>query len=296
MNDTENEEKSYSVHASFSFVLPPRSETIIAGKLDEALQPNTTGMITAREDLPERYLTIGAAELVKLSEEHTVPIRLMNPTDKPVKIYRRTTLAQFNIVDPDIETFELNGKTEDHAIHCNVQEQTHRDYSSIPDVSNCAFGDRDKERLRNLLHDRHDIFATELKDLRHTSLAQYNITTEGLPIKQRPYQTSPEKRKEIDQKVKEMCDTGIKELSPWKSPVVLVKKNDGTMIFCVDYRKLNAVTKKDSFSLPLITEVLYNLHGTKYSTTLDLKSEYSQINFDPQRKKRRLLQRTHRLN
>lgn len=289
MNNKENEDKIYPVHAPFSFILPPQTETIIQGKLDEALQPHIIGLINARSDLPERYSIIGAAEIVAISKENTVPVRLLNPTAQPVKIYRRTKLAELNIVDQDIETYEMDGKVTNPKKEHEIQEESARDYSSLPDVSKCAFTDPDKERLRNLLYNYRDIFAYKLQDLGRTSLVYHTIDTdENKPIKQRPYRTSPEKREEIDRQVKEMCDQNIAQpsLSPWASPVVLVKKKDGSMRFCVDYRKLNAVTKKDSFPLPLITEVLDSLNATRYYTSLDLKSGYWQIELDPNTKEK----------
>ena len=68
--------------------------------------------------------------------------------------------------------------------------------------------------------------------------------------------------------------------SPWASPIVLVKKKDGGIHFCVDYRQLNQVTKLDVFPLPRIDDTLDLLSGAKYFTTLDLASGYCQVCVD----------------
>ena len=66
-------------------------------------------------------------------------------------------------------------------------------------------------------------------------------------------------------------------ISPLSSPVVLVKKKDGSSRFCVDLGKVNVVRRKDSFPMPLVSDTLDALSGTQYFTTLDLKSDYWQI-------------------
>ena len=65
--------------------------------------------------------------------------------------------------------------------------------------------------------------------------------------------------------------------SPWASPVVIINKKDGSNRFCVDYQKLNAITIKDNYPIPLIEETLETLDGAIYFTSLDLASGYWQI-------------------
>lgn len=80
-----------------------------------------------------------------------------------------------------------------------------------------------------------------------------------------------------------MLKRGIiqESVSPWSFPVVLVKKKNGEMRFCIDFRRMNKITKKDSFPMPLVADTLDALSETKYFTTLDLKSGYWQIAMHP---------------
>ena len=91
-------------------------------------------------------------------------------------------------------------------------------------------------------------------------------------------------RAKINELVKEMIDThsGVVQpsSSPWSSPVILVKKKDGSVHFCLDYRKLNQITKLDEFPLPRIDDTL-DLSGAKYFTMLDLASGYRQVAMEP---------------
>ena len=79
-----------------------------------------------------------------------------------------------------------------------------------------------------------------------------------------------------------MMDIGViwKSSSPWASAVVLIRKNDGGLRFCIDLRWLNARTIKDAYSLPRIDEALYCLGGARIFTSLDLKSGYWQVEMD----------------
>ncbi|GBM02203.1 Transposon Ty3-I Gag-Pol polyprotein [Araneus ventricosus] len=85
-----------------------------------------------------------------------------------------------------------------------------------------------------------------------------------------------------------MVDNGIIEESSgtWASPIVLVKKKDGSTRFCVDYRKLNEITIKDSYPLPRIVDTLDALNGSQWFSTLDLKSGYWQVKIQPEDKEK----------
>ena len=86
----------------------------------------------------------------------------------------------------------------------------------------------------------------------------------------------------MDEMVDAMLKQGVivPSKSPWASPIVLVAKKDGGTHFCIDYQKLNAVTKMDVFPLPHIDDSLDLLSRNKYFTTLDLESGYWQVSMD----------------
>lgn len=117
------------------------------------------------------------------------------------------------------------------------------------------------------------------QELGCTDQAEHVILTESAPIKQRYYRVNPVMQAEIDRQLDEMLRLGVVEVSqsPWSSPIVLVKKKDGSYRFCVDFRKLNSVTVRDSYPLPLVADTLDKLRNAKYLSSLDIKSAYWQI-------------------
>ena len=113
-------------------------------------------------------------------------------------------------------------------------------------------------QLKALLTEYKDVFALAGYELGCTSVVQHSIDTgDPAPIKQYPRHTPFVQRAQIAKLVADMERKGVISpfVSPWASPVVLVTKKDGSTCFCVDFRRLNAITKKDVYPLPRIEDI-----------------------------------------
>jgi hypothetical protein len=99
------------------------------------------------------------------------------------------------------------------------------------------------------------------------------------PIAQRPYRMNPQELEELKKQLADMLSKGLirSSASPWGSPVLFVDKRDGTIRFCVDYRKLNDVTIKNKYPLPKIEDLFDQLNGAKVFSKIDLRTGYHQL-------------------
>ena len=145
-------------------------------------------------------------------------------------------------------------------------------------------GTDDQQKVRNLLLEHHEAFALSETEQGRTDLVQFKIDTgDAIPKKQPVHRVPFAVHNEVQHQLKLMEEMGVVQpsISPWASAIVLVRKKDGTLRFCVDYRSLNSVTKKDTFPLPRIADLLDQLEQSCYFSTLDLASGYWQIKVHP---------------
>ena len=143
-----------------------------------------------------------------------------------------------------------------------------------------------KSKTLELFKEYAHVFALESLDMGHTSLVKHKIKLDNYtPFKER-YRCIPHLFEEVKNHLKEMIQVGAirRSNSPWANAVVLVRKKDGSLHFCIDLRKLNARMIKDAYSLPCIDKTLGCLGGAVIFTSLDLKSGYWQVEMDEESK------------
>ena len=185
--------------------------------------------------------------------------------------------------------------------HCNLLKQwyprTETSYTSIVEDSTelispewqegePRIGDqltgKEKQELEKLLQQYKQVI--DLKPGRAKRTVHKIVTDGSGPIRQRPYRIPPALKKDLCDELQTMLKDGFidESSSEWSSPIVVVKKKDSSNRICVDYRKLNAITKFDAYPMPRIDEMLDAIGNAKYISTLNLAKGYWQIPMDQQ--------------
>ena len=205
-----------------------------------------------------------------------IPLRLLNWRNEAVSIPKGTAVAAMELVADDACATETVAATgEEHSIEV-PEEQRLRLWEMIS-RSGDRLTEEEKEQLFALCLEYNDLFAMGSDDFGRTTALRHKINTEtSAPIRQQARRIPPFRKDEVNKLLDDMLRKEIvtPSQSPWASPVVLVRKKDGSTRFCVDYRKVNAVTWKDAYPLPRIDTTLDTLAGSKWFSTLNLLSGY----------------------
>ena len=105
------------------------------------------------------------------------------------------------------------------------------------------------------------------------------IVSGTVPMSRAPYRMAPTELKELKSQLQELLDKGFirPSVSPWGALVLFVKKKDGTLRMCIDYRQINKVTVKNRYPLPRVEDLFYQLKGAGVFSNIDLRARYYQL-------------------
>ena len=282
----------FKISLAESLTVPPGMEMMVKGKIDDEhglLSHESDLVVESKTDSVLAKQGILVAKSLVNARNGCIPLRVINLNSEPQALHINTVAAT---AEPVVSVTSIEGHDPSH---CdldpdNVRSVTEFDPEELPahlkivwDASVTNLNDEQKRAFFNLLLKHQSVFAKSKYDLGRTDLVEHEIFTgDNRPIKQAARRLPLNKREEAEKQVKEMLENGIIEpsTSPWSSPIVLVKKKDNSTRFCVDYRALNSVTRKDSYPLPRIQDCLDALGGTHWFSSIDLQSGYWQVSMD----------------
>ncbi|KAL6456587.1 hypothetical protein MHYP_G00351310 [Metynnis hypsauchen] len=257
--------------------LPAMSETIITACVSGA---------TAASPVPTDYVgilvpnptcdVVVAHSLSEVQNGMTV-VRVLNTTENDIELLPGQHLGEFHSTSSNNTTIVEEA--------CCMTSTVHSDAVPPVQMDETNLSHSQAQSLKMLLRKYSTVFSMHSEDRGRTGIIKHRIRTgDATPIKQRAYRVTPEQRAEIQNQVDELLKADIIEesYSPWAAPVILVRKKDGTWRFCLDYRKLNAVTIKDSHPLPRVDDALDALSGSAWFSTMDLQHGYWQVEVEEQ--------------
>ena len=265
--------------------LPPLTEMVVPVRMERDVLFSSWGLLEP-VDVP-RFCegVLVARTLVDLREDR-VPLRVMNLTEQEQRLDKGTQLA--NCVS--VASIENASSVVARRVEkCQVPVTLPPHLKDLYDRSVAGLDGDESTRIYQLLVEFSDVFSKGTHDLGSTDLVKHHINTgDAAPIRQAPRRLPLAKKEEAARAVGEMREQGVIEpsASPWSSPIVLVNKKDGSTRFCVDYRRLNNVTHKDSYPLPRIDDTIEAMAGVSWFSTLDLKSGYWQVPLDDSSKEK----------
>lgn len=262
-------------------VLKPHSISLVAGKLKRKPYFEKVELLQfSSAELDRGYVAeepgLGLDDvLAVLNSKDELPVSVANHTNKTITLRRGCLLGKVESVK---ESCVVDGQLEEKVLH---REGKLLEQLSVPSQY--------REDVERLVMRNNDVFAISDLELGRTSTVEMEIDTgDNSPIKLRPYRTPLQSREIVEKAVNDMLASKVIERghSEWSCPVVLVTKKDGSVRFCCDYRKLNAVTKSTTYPLPNIDDILSTMTGANYFTTLDCRSGYWAIPLSEDAKKK----------
>jgi len=184
------------------------------------------GVNVARAILPERL--------------DNLPIFVLNSNNLPCEIHAGTLLTELSLA-------QCTDESEEKILTSPIGDQSYLHLSKLLDEIDCDISNEQRGELIRMLREYADVFSKGELDLGETSLATHQIDTgDARPMQETLRRQPHHLLNKIDGNVQDMLEAGVIEpsCSPWTSNLVVVAKKDGSLRFCVDYRKLNSVTRR----------------------------------------------------
>ncbi|XP_068118921.1 uncharacterized protein [Hyperolius riggenbachi] len=205
-----------------------------------------------------------------------VPVSLRNTTDSPVKLNSQMLLGQVNSATPVSPSVLVGGAADRLSTECFYPEN-----SPAPTEW--------KKSLQDLLLRKQELFSKNEFDVGCANSTQHRIRLQDdKPFRERSRWIPFGDLEDLRQQIAELKRTGIirESRSPYASPIVVVRKKNGSIRLCIDYRTLNRRTIPDQYTTPRIEDALHCLSGAKWFSVLDLRSGYHQIPMHPEDKEK----------
>ena len=272
----------------------PFSHKVIHGRVGLVLQGYKINVMThgleKRSPLLPLGLEVQSAYATLATGSSRVPVVLRNNTKDWLEIKKGTPIARMvaaNLVPRVINAISAKGP---HPVSTLTEAERQDLLLDKLDLSGLdTWPTEQAEKARGLLKEYHNIFFLEKQDMGHTKAAEHKIVLKDPdtpPFKEQFCRIPPPQLDEVRDHLKLMLDAGVirPSNSPWCNAVVLVRKKDGSLRFCIDFRKLNSLTVKDSHPLPHICETLESLVGAAHYSTFDMNSGFWQVPMSPESK------------
>ena len=287
----------HSVRLAEPLFLPSGKETATIALLNRPFRSRQEVMLEPSAHFVYKYGVLPARSVTVQSRKRTnIPCQLYNPNEEDIVIPKGTVVGYVFPADtldvpevvPTYDAASLlnNDNPDSDSLHSEALSLVELE-QNLPDhlfelyTSSCkGLENGQKRQLAMLLMKYSSTFSSSPTDIGLTDLTSHEINTgDAQPIRLPLRRQGFKREQEIEKAVQDGLTRGIMEesASPWASAPVVVTKKDGTARFCVDFRKLNSITKADSYPLPRFDDCIDSLHGKKFFCTLDLQSGYWQV-------------------
>ena len=298
-SQVDNEINAAVCHVAFAHttVVPAQCQMQLSATVSRAKGTETDelgdAILEPEMSFIERHGLVVAHSLSRSVNSKTL-VQVLNPSPAPVTIHRNERIGLLrSLADVCVDVCAAVNHSGNN-LEMNQQGAKANKQATDKVIQQLLSGVKDKEQpekqqLESLLEEFQDVISVGDNDLGHTDMVYHKIDTgDAQPVRQPARRLPFHQKEEVRQLLDDMLSRDIVEPSqgPWSSPIVLVKKKDGSTRFCIDFRKVNDLTRKDAQPLPRIDDTLDAMGEACYFSTLDLASGYWQVALDPSDKEK----------